>query len=97
MDKISNEDLIELKNAAQNRNYNKVLLEKATLEDANSELQLQNLYLTKFIKYGLAIEDEIENDGSIKRKIVPEIKISEPEIHKKSIKKNIIKEVSNEK
>jgi hypothetical protein len=62
---ISSEDLKMIQNAKNNVVYMRAMEEKAALETRVSELEVKNIILMTYIKYGLSIKDTIENDGKI--------------------------------
>lgn len=65
--KISLEDLQAIHNAKANAAYMQVLEEKAHAEKSMAELQVKNITLMAFLKYGLSGNDSIDNQGNIFR------------------------------
>jgi len=62
---ISKEDLTAIQNAKANVAYMRVLAEKAAAERHAAELEVKNMILMAFMKYGLTNNDNIDNDGRI--------------------------------
>lgn len=65
--KLSFEDWRAIQDAKTNASFLQVLLEKAQLEKFAGDLQVKNLTLMAFLKYGLTGNDSIDNDGNIVR------------------------------
>lgn len=62
---ISNEDLAVLQNAKTNVAFMRALADKAKAEAHSSELELKNLILNLYMKYGIGPNDQIHPDGKI--------------------------------
>lgn len=65
--KLSFEDWRAIQDAKTNASFLQILLEKAQLEKFAGDLQVKNLTLMAFLKYGLTGNDSIDNDGNIVR------------------------------
>lgn len=79
IDKISQEDMDKLKELRTLININQVVADKAAAEARVSVLERQSFIQHMFLRYGLTINDSIdENTGVIKRTPVePQIPVSE--------------------
>lgn len=67
LNKISPEDLQAIHNAKANAAYMQVLAEKAAVEKLVAEMQVKNITLMAYLKYGLSSNDSIDNEGYIVR------------------------------
>lgn len=67
LNKLSFEDWRAIQDAKANASFLQVLLEKAQLEKFAGDLQVKNLTLMAFLKYGLTSNDSIDSDGNIVR------------------------------
>lgn len=76
--KISTEDLRSIMDARANAAYMQVLAEKAVAEKVIAELQVKNITLMAYLKYGLSSSDSIENDGHIVRVQQDETSLTPP-------------------
>lgn len=59
------EDLYIIQTAKNNAAYMRALAEKATAEEKHAELQVSNIILRAYLKYGLSGNDKIDKDGNI--------------------------------
>ena len=67
MNKISQEDMDEIKSSRIKSTILSLASEKALLEAQKAELERKNVILNVFVKYGLDLKDQILDDGSIQK------------------------------